>query len=85
MAKKDKCTALYEISMVDFLLTDMQLYLDTHPTDKNALEYYHHYAKILRELREAYAANFGPLFAMDAGCSREWEWSNEPNAWEGVC
>ena len=85
MAKKDKCTALYEISMVDFLLTDMKLYLNTHPTDKNALDYYHHYAKILKELREAYTANFGPLFAMDSNCNREWEWNLEPNAWEGVC
>ena len=46
MAKKDRCAALYEISMVDFLLTDMMLYLDTHPNDKNALDYYHHYAKM---------------------------------------
>ena len=73
MARKDKCTALYEISMIDFLLMDMQLYLDTHPNDKNALEYYRHYAK------------YGPLFATQYKCSKEWEWSNEPNAWEGVC
>lgn len=85
MAKKDKCTALYEISMVDFLLMDMKLYLNTHPTDRNALDYYHHYAKILCELREAYVANFGPLFAKDSNCDKEWEWGNEPNAWEGVC
>ncbi len=85
MAKKDRCTALYEISMVDFLLTDMKLYLDTHPYDKNALEYYHHYAKILKELRENYSENYGPLFAEQSNCSKEWEWGTEPNAWEGVC
>lgn len=85
MNGKDRCTALYEISMVDFLLTDMMLYLDTHPCDKNALDYYHHYAKILDELREAYQKNFGPLFASQSDCRKEWAWSNEPNAWEGVC
>ncbi len=85
MAKKDKCAALYEISMVDFLLKDMELYLDTHPRDKNALEYYRHYAKILKNMREDYVANWGPLFAMDSNCEKEWEWGSEPNAWEGVC
>lgn len=85
MARKDRCTALYEISMVDFLLMDMKLYLDTHPTDRNALDYYHHYAKILKDLREAYAENFGPLFAEQSSYSKEWDWGSEPNAWEGVC
>ena len=85
MAKKDRCAALYEISMVDFLLMDMKLYLDTHPTDRNALDYYHHYAKLLKELRESYAENFGPLFATQSSCNKEWEWGSEPNAWEGVC
>ena len=85
MAKKDKCMALYEISMVDFLLIDMKLYLDTHPTDRNALDYYHHYAKVLKDLREAYSKQFGPLFAEQSDCGKEWEWAMEPNAWEGVC
>ena len=85
MAKKDKCTALCEISMVDFLLTDMKLYLDTHPSDKNALDYYHYYAKILKELQQSYAENFGPLFSEQSGCNKVWEWGMEPNAWEGVC
>lgn len=85
MAKKDKCTALREISMVDFLLTDMKLYLDTHPNDKNALDYYHYYVKILKELQAAYAENFGPLFSEQSGCNKVWEWGMEPNAWEGEC
>lgn len=85
MAKKDKCSALYEISMVDFLLTDMKLYLDTHPTDRNALDYYHHYAEVLNEMRQAYAQNYGPLFADQSVCRKEWEWGMQPNAWEGEC
>lgn len=85
MRNKEQCAALYEISMVDFLLVDMKLYLDTHPTDRNALDYYKHYAKILKELKEAYAKNYGPLFASQSSCDKAWEWSMEPNAWEGVC
>lgn len=84
MNGKDKCTALYEISMVDFLLTDMLLYLDTHPYDRNALDYYQHYAKLLDRLREEYSKNYGPLFASHSDCRKGWAWGNEPNAWEGV-
>ena len=85
MPKKDKQSAIYEISMVDFLLVDLKLYLDTHPTDRNALDYYKHYAKVLKELREEYVCNFGPLFAEDSNCETCFEWAKVPNAWEGVC
>lgn len=82
---QDKCNALYELSMVDFLCVDMKLYLDTHPYDKNALEYYHHYANILENLKANYAANYGPLRATQSECGKRWDWGAEPNAWEGVC
>ena len=84
MQNKNKANALYEISMVDFLLVDLKLYLDTHPTDKKALDYYLHYSEVLKQLREAYASNFGPLFADQSNCNNVWDWSTEPNAWEGV-
>ncbi len=85
MARTDKCRALYEISMVDFLLKDMELYLDTHPCDKNALDYYRHYTQILDSMRKDYTQNYGPLFACDSMCENQWQWGKEPNAWEGVC
>ena len=33
---------LHDIGIADFVLTDLMLYLDTHPTDQNAMEYFNH-------------------------------------------
>ena len=37
---------LHDIGIADFVLTDLMLYLDTHPTDQNAMEYFNHYTRI---------------------------------------
>ena len=37
---------LHDIGIADFVLTDLMLYLDTHPTDRNAMEYFNHYTRI---------------------------------------
>ena len=34
---KSRCELLHEIMAVDFKLYDLQLYLDTHPFDEDAL------------------------------------------------
>ena len=41
---------LHDIGIADFVLTDLMLYLDTHPTDRNAVEYFNHYARIKTQM-----------------------------------
>ena len=41
---------LYDIGIVDFVLVDLMLYLDTHPSDRNAMEYFNHYARIKTQI-----------------------------------
>ena len=36
---------LHDIGIADFVLTDLMLYLDTHPSDQKAMEYFNHYAR----------------------------------------
>ena len=38
---------LYDIGVVSFVVVDLGLYLDTHPTDCKAMEYYNHYNHII--------------------------------------
>ena len=33
---------LHDIGVLDFVVIELSLYLDTHPTDRNAMEYYNH-------------------------------------------
>ena len=77
---------LCDISMVDFAVVELTLFLDTHPADQKALEYFQHYNRVLNQLQREYANKFGPLnlSSADAYCG-EWKWAMMPMPWEGVC
>lgn len=84
-AMNDKEHRLLDIGTISFLLTDLNLYLDTHPFDKEALEYFNHYSRILKELKKDFAAKYYPLTLSNAGGYKEWTWGLAPAPWEGVC
>ena len=42
----DKERLLHEIGVIDFVVVEMTEYLDTHPTDKEAMEYLNHYVRM---------------------------------------
>ena len=69
------------VMMLGFCVMDMHLYLDTHPTDANALEYYDQYLEMYNNARTKYESNFGPLTA-DASCRDRWTWIETPMPWE---
>ena len=50
---------LHDIGIVDFVLTDLMLYLDTHPTDQNAMEYFNHYARIKAQMEREEKVAYG--------------------------
>lgn len=76
-----------DIGVIDFVIIEMQLYLDTHPTDKEAMDYLSHYVRMKNQAMREYAMKFGPLRISDAdGCSQnEWKWVMQPWPWEGGC
>ncbi len=49
------------INKVSFMAYDMALYLDTHPDDQQALEFFQKYSQMRRQALSNYAAQFGPL------------------------
>lgn len=70
----------------DFKVTDLQLFLDTHPTDQNAIKAYNEARKCAKKAREKYVAEFGPLCKLcDCDCdgyvwtSNVWPWQTEFN------
>ena len=76
---------LREISIIDFTLVDLMLYLDTHPHDRNAMEYFNHYSRIKKQLSTESSQRFYPLTKDYSDCDKEWKWGNAPLPWEGVC
>ena len=68
------------INEVSFAVDDIKLYLDTHPDDKKALEFFKEKVMIRNEALKEYAAQYGPLTIDTAEdtCSRQWDWVMQP-------
>ncbi len=72
------------VNMVSFAVTEVNLYLDTHPDDQAALAYFKEYVQLRNQALESYASMFGPLTIDTAVTSQTmWEWVNRPWPWEG--
>jgi len=72
------------INMYSFAEDDAALYLDTHPQDMKALEYFNKYSMLRNEALAAYSKSYGPL-TIDTATNNmlKWEWIDEPWPWEG--
>ncbi len=79
---------MQKINESSFAAYDMLLYLDTHPFDEKAMEYYRERLAERKEALAEYTENFGPLLADDAeSCGDTWKWGQQPFPWEkeGAC
>lgn len=72
---------IYRISQYRFMCVELNLYLDTHPSDENARTDYQCYARRLSQLIDQYENEYGPLFnfgqsSTDKGCyvMSQWPW-----------
>lgn len=73
---------LKELMALDFKLYDLQLYLNTHPFDRDALEMYQELADEAEEARMKYEEMYGPLKAINGATDCEWLWIKNPWPWE---
>ena len=73
---------LKELQALDFKLYDLQLYLDTHPFDEEALCLYPNTADEAMDKREEYEAKYGALTPEVAATDSEWTWIQNPWPWE---
>ena len=76
---------LKDISIVDFILVEFALYLDTHPTDRNAMEYFNHYSRMKNQMMKEFSQKYFPLTKDLAESNKEWRWGAAPLPWEGAC
>lgn len=81
MSQKEQMLA--DIGIVDFVIVELSEFLDTHPSDSEALEYFRHYSKIRNKMISDFSREYYPLTAAYANCSKEWEWGAAPLPWEG--
>ena len=74
---------LYQVMQYRFALIELNLYLDTHPNDRKAIELYNKYSKIAKEMSQKYESMYGPLTLGGSDLNENrWEWINSPWPWE---
>ena len=73
---------LNELKSYEFILTELNLYLNSHPMDRNALKMHAEAADKAECLKKRYVQAYGPLTARGNTNPEKWEWINGPWPWE---
>ena len=74
-------TPLGELQAISFAITELNLYLNTHPNDKEALEMLNELIKLSNTAKMRYTEKYGPLNIRDLENSKSYTWLNEPWPW----
>lgn len=83
--KVDREELLCWIDAISLAVYDTVLYLDTHPDDTEALEYFHDMSNLRQQLVKEYSEMFGPLTIGSVSSTDRWTWVDHPWPWEGGC
>jgi spore coat protein JB len=72
-----------DLQAVDFVLIELNLYLDTHPEDLEALKQFNTFAQQSQALRRTFEERFGPLLGGGKSFSTfPWAWKEPPWPWQ---
>lgn len=71
-----------QIRALCFVKKELELYLDTHPDCKTALDYYYRTLRELRRLTEQYENTVGPLTSAGVVSMDQWTWVKQPWPWQ---
>lgn len=71
------------VDMYNFAMTDLNLYLDVHPDDKEALQLFNEYRNMAVEATKNYENKYGPLLLTSNTLNTfPWAWDKEPWPWD---
>lgn len=74
---------LQQLQEIDFVLVELNLYLDTHPNDPQALQQFNQLVQQRWTLAQRYEENYGPLQNLGRSYSRQpWQWIETPWPWQ---
>ncbi len=83
--KNQSRTLFKVITEEGFAAYETLLYLDTHPADQDALDYFYFHTQRYQAAVKEYEHLYGPLtLRMDSASKAEsWTWMQQPWPWEG--
>ncbi len=81
---ESKAVLLHRLQVCDFILVELNLYLDTHPDDPEAIRSFEKHRAMREETAKAYTDRYGPITAKDpaAVSGGRWRWVDGPWPWE---
>lgn len=79
-----RASLMNQINEASFAVDDVALFLDTHPNDMAAMQYYQNVVAMRKNAIDAYERQFGPLM-IDSVNGQTWDWVTEKWPWEGGC
>ena len=75
-------TPLGELMALDFVIKEMNLYLDTHPEDQEAFHYLKELIKLYKDGKRLYIERCGPVHFTDVARSETFNWLEGPWPWQ---
>ncbi len=79
---KEQMKLLCKIQQMQFVAIELQLFLDTHPCDKEALYDYNCAIEELNNFMALYEKQYGSLLALGHHGDETWNWINSPWPWQ---
>ena len=79
----DREAKMYTVMQYSFAINDLNLYLDTHPEDKEALNILKNLIKEEEKAKNEYITKYGPLNVCDTS-GNEFNWVDSPWSWENL-
>ncbi len=80
--KEKADTPKNELMALNFAITELSLYLDTHPNDTEAAELLQSYIQLYEAGKAKYEQHNGPLTMYDGVKKGKYLWSGDPWPWE---
>jgi len=84
MSTSGQAQMLIEIQKLQFAAVELNLFLDTHPNDQQALALYNQVHHELKQHVEKYEQIYGPLlnYGYSRAIQNTWNWVENPWPWE---
>ncbi len=75
-------TPLTELMAIDFVVDELELYLDTHAEDKEAFQLYQSFLALKEEAHQQYSRMCGPICQSDMLGMNSYAWLEGPWPWD---
>lgn len=79
----DRAEMMNRVQKLSFVMFDTSLYLNNHPEDQAALNYFTKYQALAQQAQKDYEETFGPMTMEGVNAEQDgWSWLEMPWPWQ---